>query len=137
MRPVHTIIALALIPWFAGTAGAVVVGGAGATNGKHKHMVHGQVVAVQMDAAKGTGTITVRVHHHNKGGAAAASVEKTFTISANTKVEMVSGKKGAVQQAASNMGAVQKGEHVLIFHNGTNATDVKIVHKGKATKKNV
>jgi hypothetical protein len=131
MRPIRTFLVLALVPGLAGSAGAAVTA-ANAAQLK-KHVVHGHVVSVQN--AGGKTSITVLVHHHKKqGGAAAASVEKTFTVSAKTTFALVQGKKGAVQQKPADISAVQKGANVLIFHNGTEASDVKIVHKGK--KKN-
>src|ERR1700722_9890241 len=76
MRAVPTLIALALVPYLAGNAGAAVMARKGAK--KEKHPVHGQVVAVQLDGNKTSGTITVLVHHHKKSATAAAPVEKTF-----------------------------------------------------------
>jgi hypothetical protein len=134
MRAVPTLIALALVPYLAGNAGAAVMAGKGAK--KEKHPVHGQVVAVQMDGNKTSGTITVLVHHHKKSATAAAPVEKTFKVSASTKFEIVKGKKGAVAQQATDVNAVQKGQHIFLFHNGDEATDVKIVKKGKGKNKN-
>ncbi len=136
MSLVRTLLALTLIPFLTGSAGAAVVGANGAKKGNKP--VHGQVVAVQLDAAKGNGSITIRVHHHKKDSTPAAPVEKTFKLSAGTKVQIVQGKKGAVEQKAADMSALQKGENVLILHNGDDATDVKIVKKGKlkGAKKN-
>jgi hypothetical protein len=131
MSAVRTLIALALAGCLAAPATAAVVGGTGKG---HKNVVHGKVVSVQMDANKGTGTVTILVQHHKKNSTGAAPVEKTFKLSASTKFELVQGKKGSVQQSSSDVSAVQKGEQVLIFHNGGDATDVKIVRKKKAKK---
>jgi hypothetical protein len=134
MRLIRTLIALALVVCLTSTTRA-----ADNANGakKGKHLIHGQVVSVQMDANnKGAATITVLVHHHKKGATNTAPVEKTFKVSAGTKFELVQGKKGAVQQNAADVTTMQKGDHVLISHSGTDATDVKIVRKGKGAKKN-
>jgi hypothetical protein len=131
----RTVLAIAIALGIAAPAGAVVVG---AGNGKKagKHLVHGKVVAIQMDAGKGTGTLTVEVHHHKKNAASpSAPVQQTFKLTAGTKVEVVQGKKGAVQQTPANVGAVEVGQHVVIYHSGTDASDVKIVKKGKGKNK--
>jgi hypothetical protein len=134
MRLIHAALAIILVLCLAGVSGAAVTGKGGK---KGKHLVHGRVVSVQMDANnKGSGTITVLVHHHKKGekgGTAEAPVEKTFKVSAGTKFTILSGKKGAVQQQAADASALQKGDHVLIS-GGTNATDVKIIRRGKGKK---
>jgi hypothetical protein len=129
MSPTHTALVLALVPGLTGLAEA----GKGAKKGKHP--VHGQVTAVQVDAAKGTGTITVQVQHHKKkADTTEAPAEKKFTVSADTKVEIVRGKKGAVGQENADLKAIHKGDRVFVFHEGDNATDVKIVKKGKGNK---
>jgi hypothetical protein len=138
MHPVRTLIVLALVPCLAGPARAVVTGASTAKKGQH--LARGQVIAVQVDAAKGSGTVTISVHRHHKKSSTTDRVsEKTFEISAGTKVEIVTGKKGAVQQQPADISALQKGEHVVIYHSGTAATDVKIIKKGKGkvAKKNV
>jgi hypothetical protein len=132
MHRVRTLVALVLIPCLAGSAGAAVAGN-GAKKGKN--IVHGQVVSVQMDAGKSTGTITIQVHKHKKADAGTAPVEKTFKLSAGTKVEIVKGKKGAVTQNAADLSAVQKGQHVFIHFSGNDVSDVKIVKKGKGKDK--
>ncbi len=133
MSPCRTLIALTLVIALAGNARTATLDAGGK---KGNRPVHGKVVSVQKDA-KG-GSITIQVHHHKKKGAATTDatppVEKTFQITANTKFQIVQGKKGAVSQKDADISAVTKGEHVLIFHNGTEATEVKIVIKGKGKK---
>jgi hypothetical protein len=131
MQPVRILVALALCLCLAHPAGAAVFGNAAAKKGKHA--VNGQVTAVQVDAAKGTGTITVQLRH-KKGEASAPPVEKTFTVTSATKVAIISGKKGNVQTSAADLSAVQKGQHVLIFQSGTDVSDLKILKKGKGKK---
>jgi hypothetical protein len=133
MHSLRTLIALALVFCLASQARAVVTAGNGTKSGKNT--IHGKVVAVQTDG-KGTGSITVEVRHHkNKGTSPSTPVQKTFKLTAGTKVEIVQGRKGAVQQTPANVGAVQVGQHVVIFHSGTDAADVKIVQKGKGKNK--
>jgi hypothetical protein len=133
MQSSRTLIALTLVFCVASQARAVVTAGNGTKSGKNT--IHRKVLAVQMDG-KGTGSITVAVHRHkNKGTSQSTPVQKTFKLTAATKVEIVQGRKGAVQQKPANVEAVQVGQHVVIFHSGTDASDVKIVQKGKGKNK--
>jgi hypothetical protein len=132
MRSLRTPTALALVLCLAGTAGAVEKAGKGAKKGKHP--VHGKVVAVQKDDGKDSGTITIQVHHKKKGAAAAAPAEKTFKVSSATKYQLFQGKKGAVSQKDAAFADIKKGTHVMIVHKGEEASDVKIIAKGKAKK---
>jgi len=127
MRPLVSLCALTLVVGLAGGADAAK------GSGKSKNMVHGYVTAVDGDATKG-GSITIRVQHKKKGASGAAAVEKTVKFSASTRFEVVQGKKGAVQTKAADLTSVQKGEHVLVILNGADATDVKVIKKGKAKK---
>jgi hypothetical protein len=134
MRLIRAALAIALVLCLTSVSAAAV----GANGGKKgKHLVHGQVVSMQMDANnKGSGTITVLVHHHKKGekgGTAEPAVEKTFKVSSSTKFAILSGKKGAIQTQPADASALQKGDHVLIS-GGTDATDVKIVRRTKGKK---
>jgi hypothetical protein len=137
MPAIRTLITLILVPSLASAAGALDKAGKGSKKGNRP--VHGKVVAVQNDAGKDTGSITIQVHQHKNQKAAAtggaAPVEKTFKVTSGTKFQIVQGKKGAVQQKDASFAAVQKGEHVLILHQGDEATDVKVVTKGKGKKK--
>jgi hypothetical protein len=133
MHTLRTLLALVLVPCVAGPAGAALVGTATKAS---KHPMHGKVVAVQVDAAKGSGTLTIEVHHHKKGTSPSTPVQKTFKLTTGTKVEVVQGRKGAVQQQPATVGAVEVGQHVVIYHSGTDASDVKIVKKGKGKNKN-
>jgi hypothetical protein len=105
---------------------------------KNKNIVQGYVVSVQK-GDKGVGSITVRLKAKKKTAvASAAPVEKTFTVTQNTKFSIVAGKKGAVQEKPSDFSTVQKGGHVVLFHNGAEATEVKVLKKkGNGKKKNV
>ena len=134
MQPLRFAITLFLVP---GLLGAAVADGNPQTGGKRgTHPVHGKVVSIQKNAGAGTGTLTIMVHHHHKKGSTTTgtpqpNVEKTFTITAGTKFELISGKKGNVTRQDAGFANLQQGQHVLIFHSGTEATDVKIVQKGK------
>ncbi len=138
MSAIRTLIVLVLVPSLASAAGALDTAGKGSKKGG-RH-VRGKVVAVQKDGGKDTGTITVQLHRGKKkktaanGGTAPAPVEKTFKVTASTKFQVFQGKKGAVRQKDSSFAELQKGENVLILHNGDEATDVKVVTKGKGKK---
>jgi hypothetical protein len=120
---------LAIVPCLASGAEASNAGK------KSKNLVHGSVVSMQKDGDK-AGSITISVHHGKKA-AATAPVEKTFKISAGTTFQIVQGKKGAVETKTADFSAIEKGSKVLIVLNGTEATSVKIIKKGKGKKKNV
>jgi uncharacterized protein involved in tellurium resistance len=130
MRPMCALWVLTVVP------GLVVAAVPGNGTKKAKNLIHGQVVAVQKGGDK-TGSITVTVHHKKKNANSAAPVEKTVKISTGTTFEIVQGKKGAVQSRPADFGSVQKGQNILIFLNGGEATAVKIVKKGNGKKKNV
>jgi hypothetical protein len=131
MRSVHSLVVLALLPCMVGAAEA----GKGAK--KNKNIVQGTVVSVQKADAKGEGSITLRLRTKKKQASAPSTpVEKTFKVTANTKFEVIAGKKGNVQKAAGDFSKVQKGGRVLVFVNGAEATDVKLLKHGKVKKKN-
>jgi hypothetical protein len=106
--------------------------------GKGRHGLHGVVTDVAKD--KDGGTLTVKVHQHKKKGAAApaAPEEKKFRITAATKIERVSGSKGAREHKPATLAELQKGEHVVVLaEQGNDAQTVLIVpaHKKKGKGK--
>ena len=116
---------------------------AGANKGKRPHAVRGVVLALQTaDAtakAADLGTITVKIHHHKKKGAAeaAADVERTFAVDANTTFEkVIIAGKGQRQSEPAKFADVQKGEHVaVVAQKGPNprALKVRIIVRQKKT----
>jgi hypothetical protein len=90
-----------------------------------EHRIHGTIVSVQKDS------ITVKTHHKKKNGQAAAtkSYTKTFTITANTKIQ-VGGKN---QTRPANLNALHKGEHVVVLAHKHQA-DVITIHHHKKKK---
>jgi hypothetical protein len=73
----------------------------------HHHHIHGKITAVDSTS------ITIKVHHHHKKGStttAAAPEEKTYQITAKTKVEIVS-ETGKTAGSASDL---KVGEHVAV-----------------------
>jgi hypothetical protein len=92
-----------------------------------EHRIHGTVVSVQQNS------ITIKTHHHKKknGQATAATKShvKTFTITANTKIQ-VGGKN---QTRPANLNALHKGEHVVVLAHNRQA-DVITIHHHKKKK---
>jgi hypothetical protein len=101
----------------------------GKKKGRHRG-VHGVVTDVTQDKEKNAGTLTVKVHHHKKKGAAAAPAaesEKKFRITEATKIERVSGSKGAREHKPATLAEIHKGEHVVIIPAADNGNDAKAV----------
>jgi hypothetical protein len=88
-----------------------------------EHRINGTIVSVQQNS------ITIKTHHHNNGQATAAtkSYTKTFTITANTKIQ-VGGKN---QTRPANLNALHKGEHVVVLAHKHQADVITIAHKKK------
>lgn len=128
MRCFSALVVVALVPYIAGAAESTTAAK------KDKNFVQGYVVSVQKDGDK-VGSITVRLKAKKKAASTAAPVEKTYKVTANTKFTVISGKKGAVQQAEGDFSKVQAGGRVVLVHNGSEATDVKVLKKGKGKKK--
>jgi hypothetical protein len=129
MLLVRAATVVALLPCMLGAAEAAKAAK------KNKNIVQGYVVSVEKGVT-GEGSITLRLKAKKKQAAADATpVEKTYKLTTNTKFTIVAGKKGAVQEKAADASRLQKGDHIVLFHNGAEATDVKILKK-KAKKKN-
>jgi hypothetical protein len=111
----------------------------GKKKGGH-HGVRGVVLDVTQDKDKNSSTLTVKVHQHKKKAAAAApaqETEKKFRITEATKVERVTGSKGAREHKPATLAEVRKGEHVVVIPAADNANGAKAVllvakHKKKA-----
>ena len=98
-------------------------------NGKKKsgkHGIHGTIVSVQKDS------ITIKTHHKKKKGQAVASKghTKTFTITQNTKIQ----KGGKKQNQPADLGALAKGQHVVVLAKNQQANTV-IIQQHKKKKK--
>jgi hypothetical protein len=117
-------------------AGAASAAPDGKKGKKKKHTVRGVVVAVEKGKDAEPGTITVKVGYNKKN--AAATEEKKFTIGQATKLEKVSGKKGAVEHTPATFTDLHKGDQVQILAragNDTTAQEVAIIAHKKGKKK--
>jgi hypothetical protein len=132
MSPVRTLIAVALVSYLAAPAHAAALGGKKAGKKKDRP-TYGQIISMETDAKTGTGTVTVRLHQKTKSATASPPVEKTFKTTSDTKYGLVVGRKGAVKQSTTTASTLKKGDNVLVFAKGTDATDVKVISK-KAPK---
>ncbi len=89
--------------------------------------VAGVVVDVQKD------TVTVKVAA-KKTDANAQAVEKKFTISGDTKVVKVSGKKGAQETKEAAAADLKKDQRVRVTAKGEIASEVQILEAKKKSK---
>ena len=108
----------------------------------HLHHVHGVVVSVQYDKAKGHRVIQVKAQHHHhakqaKHAAAAVSGKNrqngvmTFRVNERTKFQIEIHNKGRVVRQPANFGDIRTGEHVRVtFDARQHAREVDIfVHQ--------
>jgi hypothetical protein len=121
-----------------------------AAKGKKKKGDNARGVVEAVSIENGTGSITIKAREHKKKkknastttfvaakGEKKATKEMTFKVNASTKIEKVSGKKGAKETSAAALVDVQKGSHVRVHAKGDVAERIEIVakKKGKGKKK--
>lgn len=128
MRPMRSILIVAVALSLALVAQAEEAGKKGKGNKKKGERILGTVVEVKKD--KDQGTLTIKVHK-KKGATAVTPEEKTFKVTSTTKFEKISGKKGERQVTAATFAAVEKGEHVRLTVKAGVLEDVKILVKKK------
>jgi len=100
--------------------------------------VLGSVTAVKVsDNDKDAGTITVKtIARKKKGAAAPAGEDKTFTVSKDTKVVKVTGKKQDRKEEAAALADIKEGVRVLVqADKGGNVQKIALA-PGKKAKKN-
>jgi hypothetical protein len=93
------------------------------------HTVHGTVVDVRQVDGKAIGTVTLKTHHKKKGTTVTQVVDRKFKVAAGTRVEIVSGKKGANQHLPATFTDVHDGEHVVLVAKG-DVAEVISIHRG-------
>lgn len=101
---------------------------------KKAQNLKGVVVAVEKDADKNAGTITLKVQPKKKEKAAnpnAEAVEKKIKFTADTKFEKVSGTKGDLQINPGTVADVQKDVTVGVVVKGDTAATVQVFAKKK------
>jgi hypothetical protein len=106
---------------------------------KKAHAVRGVVTAVQKDKDKDEGTFTAKVggKKAKDGQPAVEPTEKTFKVTAETKVERVvkAAKKGEKPETEpATFADVHEGDRVAVTAKGDTAETVKILPKGKKNK---
>jgi hypothetical protein len=123
-------LALATLFVFAFTASADDATAKG--KAKKAPAVRGVIADVKADKDKDAGEITLTIQKKTKKGEKAAEPEKkTIKIPEGTKIELVSGKKGAQTTKAGSFKDLQTGERVSVTLEGDSAKEIKIHVKAK------
>lgn len=109
---------------------------ANAKKKKNKGGLRGTIVAVEKDK-DGAATITVKPQVRKKKGnpSPGEQAEKKIKVGKNTKIELVSGKKGAKETKSGSLDDVKQGGRVLVKGGESNAADSVTIHQGKKKKK--
>jgi hypothetical protein len=123
-------LALATLFVFAFTAGADDATAKG--KAKKAPTVRGVIADVKADKDKDAGAITLTIQKKAKKGEEPAEPEKrTIKVPDGTKIDLVSGKKGAQTTKAGTFKDLQTGEHVSVTLEGDTAKEIKIHVKAK------
>ncbi len=124
MRSLKVLLALALVLCFVATADA-----ADKKKKKKGKGVRGAISAVKQDEGKETGSITI------KAGKKGEKVEKTFKVTAETKIQVVTGKKKERKVSEGKFSDLTVGKVVVVVAEEEVAKTVRVVGGGKKKKK--
>jgi hypothetical protein len=100
---------------------------------KAKGAFIGTVVEVKKESGKDEGSVTIKGQSRKQAGEAA--IQKTFKVTATTKVQKVAGnKKNPVPPVAAKFADVEKGSVVAVVASGDNAGEIRLMSGKQATK---
>jgi hypothetical protein len=124
---------LALAALFVFAFSAVADDAQAKNKAKKAATVRGVIADLKAESGKDAGTMNLTIQKKGKKGEPAPEPEKkTITVPEGVKIELVSGKKGALTTTAGSFKDLKAGETVSVTLCGDNAKAIKI--RGRAQK---